>query len=272
MNALQIANELEKLNLGAFARQHGLVPQLDTRAALDKFIGNSAAIQDLRRRVTILSAVSDPVVIRGESGTGKELIARALHGDRGRDNFIGINCTSLPDYLLESELFGHKKGSFTGADSDKVGLFEHAGSGSVFLDEIGDMPLALQAKLLRVLQERTIRRVGDTATRPFNARILAATHRELEHEMESWKRHRGRKGFRPDLYWRLATYTIYIPPLRERVEDIEELLDSIDSLNLLTQEERSALMGMPLYGNVRELEAQVKRTLLEKQIRNQQQQ
>jgi transcriptional regulator with GAF, ATPase, and Fis domain len=264
MNPTQLANELAKLGLTQY--QSMVCPQLKTKLALEQFISSSDAIRLVKRLVTRLALMEDSVVIQGESGTGKEIIANALHGDRG-GKFIGINCTSLPDYLLESELFGHVKGAFTGADSDKVGLLEHAGEGTVFLDEIGDMPLSLQAKLLRVLQERHVRRVGSNVSSRISCRFIAATHRNLLAEADRWERTRGRRGFRPDLYWRLGVYTIDIPPLRERSGDIDELLDGkLDVEGKLSGEERDALRALPLKGNVRELEALVKRALLRKEL------
>lgn len=259
---------IRQLDPTAAAEIASLYPErFGCEETLREFISNSPVVAHMKRVVCRLAAMDDPVLICGETGTGKELIARALHEPRSKSKhlFVGINCTSLPDYLLESELFGHVKGAFTGAESDKVGLFEHAKGGTVFLDEIGDMPLQLQAKLLRVLQEKTIRKVGGVDQRTVDCRIVSATHRDLLSETQRWESTRGKEGFRPDLYWRIATYIVCIPPLRERVDDIDELLDAkYDIDGKLSEDERSVLRNMPLHGNVRELEALVKRKLLEK--------
>jgi len=158
-------------------------------------------------------------LLTGESGTGKELLARALHeqSERRGGNFVPINCGAIPKDLLESELFGHRKGSFTGASADRIGRFELAHGGTIFLDEIGDMPFDMQVKLLRVLQERTIEPVGGSRPVPVDVRVVAATHRDLEAEVAA-----GR--FREDLYYRLNVLPMHIPPLRERAEDVPELL------------------------------------------------
>src|SRR5262249_34834940 len=152
-----------------------------------------------------------PVLISGESGTGKELVARALqqHSRRSAGPFLALNCAAIPETLLESELFGHEKGAFTGADRRRIGKFEQCHGGTLFLDEVGDMPLALQAKMLRLLQEQSFERVGGNETVKTDVRLIAATHRDLKAEAE-----RGR--FRPDLYYRLGVFAIPLPPLRER--------------------------------------------------------
>ena len=159
------------------------------------------------------------VLIRGETGTGKELIARALyqHSDRAKAPFIAINCAAIPETLLESELFGHERGAFTGAETRRIGRFEQADHGTIFLDEIGDMTLGTQVKLLRVLQERCLQRLGGKETIPVDVRVLAATHRDLEAAIKH-------KQFREDLYYRLSVVVIHLPPLRERREDIPELV------------------------------------------------
>ena len=159
-----------------------------------------------------------PVLITGESGTGKELVARAIyqHGPRARAPFLALNCAAIPENLLESELFGHEKGAFTGADRRRIGKFEQCHGGTLFLDEIGDMPPATQAKMLRVLQEQAFERVGGNETIRTDVRLIAATHRDLKTWSEEGK-------FRPDLYYRLGVFTIHLPPLRERGEDLPVL-------------------------------------------------
>ncbi|NDC61236.1 MAG: sigma-54-dependent Fis family transcriptional regulator [Betaproteobacteria bacterium] len=183
------------------------------------FIGSSPIAQALRRLVASISHSNATVMITGESGTGKELLARSLHeqSDRVGGAFVPINCSAIPKELLESELFGHRKGSFTGAIADRIGRFELAHGGTIFLDEIGDMSLDMQVKLLRVLQERVIDPVGSTRQIPIDVRVIAATHRDLEAEILA-----GR--FREDLYYRLNVLPVVTPPLRERPEDIAELL------------------------------------------------
>jgi two-component system response regulator AtoC len=206
------------------------------------------------------------MLILGESGTGKELVARAIHGVGNRANkpFIAVNCGAIPENLLESELFGHVRGAFTDAASDKAGLFEEADGGTLFLDEIGEMPQALQVKLLRVLQEEEIRRVGASASRKVNVRVISATSRDLAADVAA-----GR--FREDLYFRLNVFLIQLPPLRERVEDIPLLADHFIS-KYAGQMKRSpvriapdtmrSLMAHPWPGNIRELENVIERAMI----------
>jgi two-component system response regulator HydG len=208
-----------------------------------------------------------PVLLRGESGSGKELVARALHseGPRAAEPFVAVNCTALPHALLESELFGHVKGAFTGATTARRGLFVEADKGTLFLDEIGDMPAELQAKLLRVLEDGEVRAVGADASRTVDVRILAATHQELETRVRE-----GR--FRADLFYRLNVVTLRIPPLRERREDIPLLVEHFISrartrnprskVTGLSPEVVAALGAMPWPGNVRELENLVERLVV----------
>jgi len=224
---------------------------------LDDIVGTSPAMQQLFKDVGRVAASRATVLIQGDSGTGKELIARVIHSySAGNKPFIGINCSAIVDTLLETELFGHEKGAFTGAVSTKAGKFEVAEDGSIFLDEIGELSQNLQAKLLRVLQERELERVGGVKRIPVRARILAATNRELAREVEA-----GR--FREDLYQRLKVVTLSIPPLRERREDIpllvEHLLAKINqrlhkNLRRVPRETLEKLMARPWPGNVRELE------------------
>ena len=229
-------------------------------------IGKSAAIQsvfDLAKRVAHSTA---NVLITGESGTGKEVIARAIHhhGNRDKSPFIAINCSAIPDNLLESELFGHSKGAFTGAIEKKLGLFEAAEGGVLFLDEIGDLNLTLQAKLLRVLQERKIRRIGENQYRDINVRVIAATHRDLKVAI-------GAKLFREDLFYRLCVIPIHIPALRERYEDILPLahhfLEKFKAQNgssviTFTKDALVKLVHLPWRGNVRELENVIERAVV----------
>jgi sigma-54 specific flagellar transcriptional regulator A len=184
-----------------------------------QFIGQSDSAQSLRDLLSTIANSNSTVLITGESGTGKELLARSLHEQsmRAGSNFVPINCAAIPKELLESELFGHRRGSFTGAVSDRLGRFELAHGGTLFLDEIGDMPMDMQVKLLRVLQERTIDPIGSTRQIPVDVRVIAATHRDLDHEITTGK-------FREDLYYRLNVLPVNTPPLRERVEDVEPLL------------------------------------------------
>jgi two-component system response regulator PilR (NtrC family) len=185
------------------------------RLGAPEILGRSGAIEEVRALVEKVAAAPTTVLISGESGTGKEVVARAIHdrGDRRDQPFVAINCGAIPEGLIESELFGHQKGSFTGAVDAKPGLFEVAGSGTLFLDEVAELPLSLQVKLLRALQERRVRRVGGTADIAFSARIIAATNRDLQVEIAN-----GR--FREDLYYRLNVIQLRVPPLRARREDI----------------------------------------------------
>jgi sigma-54 specific flagellar transcriptional regulator A len=185
-------------------------------------VGESRAIRQIRKLVAQVAASEATVLILGESGTGKEVVARSLHESSPRRDkpFVPVNCGAIPGDLLESELFGHEKGAFTGALTSRQGRFELAEGGTLFLDEIGDMPLAMQVKLLRVLQERTFERVGSNKTLQCDVRVVAATHRDLETEIAS-------NRFREDLYYRLNVFPIEIPPLRERIEDIPLLVDEL---------------------------------------------
>jgi two-component system response regulator PilR (NtrC family) len=185
------------------------------RLAAPEIVGQSAAIEEVRALVEKVAPTRTTVLVVGESGVGKEVVARAIHdrGDRRDQPFVAINCGAIPEGLIESELFGHEKGSFTGATETKAGLFEVAGEGTLFLDEVAELPLHLQVRLLRALQERRIRRVGGKADLPFAARIIAATNRELGEEVAA-----GR--FREDLFYRLNVIQIHVPPLRARREDL----------------------------------------------------
>lgn len=184
-----------------------------------QIIGQSQPIKEIQRLITLFAASSATVLIQGESGTGKELVAQGLHraSERRRNAFVPLNCAAIPRDLLESELFGHRKGAFSGAIADRMGRFELAHEGTIFLDEVGDMPLELQSKMLRVLQEGVIDPIGSTRQIHVDVRVVAATHRDLEEECAA-----GR--FREDLYYRLNVLPIIVPPLRERTQDIESLV------------------------------------------------
>jgi DNA-binding NtrC family response regulator len=232
----------------------------------DPLIGESQAFAAIRTLIERVKNSDAPVFIYGESGTGKELVARAIHGrgTRRAGPFVAVNCGAIPDHLLESELFGHARGSFTGALRDKAGLLEEASGGTFFLDEIGDLSLSLQAKLLRLLQEREIRRVGETRTRRIDVRFVSATNKELEKEIEQ-----GR--FRMDLYYRLRILTIEVPPLRERRADLLLLINHfVDKYGREMGREKTyvspgALEIMVNYswpGNIRELQNEVQRCLV----------
>jgi len=219
-------------------------------------IGSSPAMQKMLRMISQVASVDSTVLLQGESGTGKELVAAAIHYEsrRAEKPYVRLNCAAIPSGLMESELFGHEKGAFTGADKTAVGKFELADQGTILLDEIGDMPLDLQVKLLRVLQEREIERVGGKAPLPVDVRVLCATAKNLEEEV--------RKGrFRQDLFYRLQVIPLEIPPLRERGEDILELADFfLEEFGRergmgfeLSPEARTALENYQFPGNVREL-------------------
>ncbi|HKS42951.1 MAG TPA: sigma-54 dependent transcriptional regulator, partial [Blastocatellia bacterium] len=220
-------------------------------------IGHSAPMIELYKEIALVAPSRSTVLITGESGTGKELVARAMHRNSPRSvsSFVAVNCGAITETLLESELFGHTKGSFTGAVSDKRGLFEEAHNGTIFLDEIGETSLALQVKLLRVLQESEVRRVGSARSVRVDVRALAATNRDLEREVKE-----GR--FREDLFYRLSVVTLRVPPLRERAEDLRllaahALKHARDAGARATTISEEALALMEQYdwpGNVRELE------------------
>ncbi|WP_241521032.1 sigma-54 interaction domain-containing protein [Kineobactrum sediminis] len=224
-----------------------------------QLVGNSAALRGVQRLIEQVASFDDTnVLVLGESGTGKELVAQAVHALSSRRNkpFVPINCGAIPAELLESELFGHEKGAFTGALARRRGRFELAEGGTLFLDEIGDMPVAMQVKLLRVLQERSFERVGGTQTVACNVRVIAATHRNIENRIEEGL-------FREDLYYRLNVFPIEIPPLRERLADLPMLIEHFQTHNKargvaqisFSPAALAALQGhdCPWSGNVREL-------------------
>ncbi len=190
-------------------------------SSISKILGTSKVIKELRSLIETMAASDATVLILGESGTGKELVARNLHqlSNRSKHKFIPVNCAAIPRDLIESELFGHRKGSFTGALSDRIGRFELANGGTLFLDEIGDLPSEVQVKLLRVIQERVVDPIGSHKPTPIDVRIVSATHRDLEGEIKA-----GR--FREDLFYRLNVLPIHTPPLRDRPEDLQILIDN----------------------------------------------
>ncbi len=228
-------------------------------------VGKSPVMQSLFHDASRLAKSDAPILILGESGTGKELLALAIHQESKRHDapFVAVNCASIPADLMESEFFGHVKGAFTGANEARKGLFHSAQGGSLFLDEIGEMPVNLQAKLLRALQEKTVRPVGGEREEPVDVRIIAATHRNLEKEIEQ-------ENFRSDLFYRLETFSLRIPPLRERGTDIEQLIFALidkhaesqgKQIEQIEPEALNSLLNYPYPGNVRELENAIMRAV-----------
>jgi DNA-binding NtrC family response regulator len=272
-----IDSAFEAKELGAFAylqKPYDREKLLETiNRALEKLsrldteiISASPEMDRVKKMILKVARSNSTVLIRGESGTGKELIARAIHQNSPRANkiFQAVNCAAINENLLESELFGHEKGSFTGAVSEKKGLFEVADGGTLFLDEIGELDVSLQAKLLRVLQEKTIRRVGGTKEIPIDVRVIAATNRDLLKMMQESR-------FREDLYYRLNVLSIEVPPLRERRSDIPLLIDyfikkhtknSPNKIKSISPEAKKILLEYSYPGNVRQLESAIERAVL----------
>ena len=243
-----------------------LKEQIKGKEQFQSILAKSPSMTAIFKIITKITEFKTTVLISGESGVGKELVAKAIHNSSSRKTrpFVAINCGAIPENLLESELFGHKKGAFTDASADRHGLFEEANGGTLFLDEIGELPLNLQVKLLRVLQEETIRKLGDAKDIKVDVRIIAATHRDLSAEVTA-----GR--FREDLFYRINVLPIVVPPLRERREDIAILLDHFldrNNARLGTQirgvsaEARKVLMDYSWPGNVRELENTIERAMV----------
>lgn len=255
---------MEKVSLTKRVKQ--LEKQLGEKYSFDKIIDKSKPIQKAIALSKKVAKTDTTVLLTGETGTGKEVFAQAIHqeSNRSNHNFVAINCSAFSKELLESEMFGHKSGAFTGATKDQKGLFEEANHGTIFLDEIGEMALELQAKLLRVLETGEFIRVGDSKSTKVNVRIIAATHRDLLKEIELG-------NFREDLYYRISVFQIHLPPLRERVADIEPLtnlflqLSSIKTnkkINSVSKDYYEALKQHPWNGNIRELKNIVERSVI----------
>jgi len=249
-----------------FRENRVLRREIDKRYGFSEIIGKSEALQEVFRIVEKVAETNASILIQGESGTGKELIARAIHFNSGRAGkaFLAVNCGALPESLLESELFGHMKGAFTGATADKKGLFRAADGGTLLLDEIGEMPQQLQVKLLRALQEQEVMPVGSSKPVKFDARIIAATNKNLETEV-------AENRFREDLFYRLNVIEISLPPLRARREDIPLLTkhfiakiarEQNANEKPITREAMAAMMGYNWQGNVRELQNAVERAFI----------
>jgi DNA-binding NtrC family response regulator len=255
-HVLQSALEQKRLRSeNAYLRQ-----QLDERFGLGSIVGRSPRMRALFQLIETIAATSTTILINGETGTGKELVARAIHQTSPRRNqrFVALNCSAIPETLLEAELFGHVRGAFTGAVASRQGRIEQADKGTLFLDEVGTMPMTLQMKILRVLQEREFERIGDPKTIKVDVRIVAATNADLG------KLVRG-GAFREDLYYRLNVIQVSLPPLRERKEDIPLLVQhfinkyAAESRVLVSQDAMRALMGFSWPGNVRQLENAIER-------------
>jgi len=259
---LKKAEERESLR----KENRALKDEIARGARFDNILAEAPQMQEIFRTITKVAHFKTTVLVTGESGVGKELVARAVHARSGRAGqpFVAINCGAIPENLLESELFGHKRGAFTDANQDRRGLFEEANGGSLLLDEIGELPLGLQVKLLRVLEDEKIRRLGDSKDIQVDVRIIAATHRDLTAEVAA-----GR--FREDLYYRLNVLPIWVPPLRDRREDIPLLIDHFIARNNarlgttvrgVTSDARRLLYEYAWPGNVRELENTVERAMV----------
>ena len=251
--------------MGAVATLGSIDHDRDSRR-FEQIIGSSHALESVLEQVEQVAPTGSSVLIQGETGTGKELIARAIHNLSSRCGrpFIKLNCAAIPFDLLESELFGHERGAFTGAIAQKIGRFEMADKGTLFLDEVGDIPAGLQPKLLRVLQEQEFERLGSTRTQQVDIRLVAATNRNLAHMVK-------RGEYRSDLYYRLNVFPIPLPPLRERREDIPALVEHFveiyarrmdRQIDQIPAETMSALTSYPWPGNIRELQNFIERSVI----------
>src|SRR6266404_242463 len=254
------------LFLTVASRGHQAMKGKTANEGFEGIVGASRSLREVLDMVRTVAPTDSTALIEGETGTGKELIARAIHNISPRSGhpFVRLNCAAIPFDLLESELFGHEKGAFTGAFAQKIGRFEMADKGTLFLDEIGDIPLPLQPKLLRVLQEQEFERLGSGRTHRINVRVVAATHRNLAHMVT-------RNEFRSDLYYRLNVFPILIPPLRERRHDIRQLvLHFVEvfsrkmgkPITCIPIETLSAFIAYPWPGNVRELQNLIERAVI----------
>jgi DNA-binding NtrC family response regulator len=258
----------EALEVARLMREPAVVAETAPDPDVDgAIVGSCPAMREVYKAIGRVAGQNVPVLITGESGTGKELVARAIyqHGPRAKSPFLALNCAAIPENLLESELFGHEKGAFTGADRRRIGKFEQCHGGTLFLDEIGDMPLPLQAKILRLIHEQSFERVGGNETVQTDVRLIAATHRDLK----AWS---TEERFRPDLYHRLSVFTINLPPLRERDDDLEMLVQHYlrrfnrelgREIREVTPESLQRLRTYSWPGNIRELQSVLKQALLQ---------
>jgi two-component system, NtrC family, response regulator len=255
---------MEKVDLAKRVQQ--LEKQLGDKHSFEKIIGKSKTIQKAIELAQKVAVTDTTVLLTGETGTGKEVFAQAIHqaSPRSKQNFVAINCSAFSKELLESEMFGHKAGAFTGATKDQKGLFEEANNGTIFLDEIGEMSLELQAKLLRVLETGEFIRVGETKPTKIDVRIIAATHRDLQSEIEQGH-------FREDLFYRISTFQIHLPPLRERVIDIEAITNHFINISSVKTNKKIKSVSTDFYealkqhqwkGNIRELRNVIERCII----------